>query len=316
VKSETHHLAVVALITKLQPQPDSDLSVFKEWLIELMMTSGYAPGFFSSEIMPPAHSGDQTWTLIQKFKTIELANAWKESDAHNELMARNNSPGGAKAVISHESISKDASSGLVATAIVTNVLPAHVDLFRKWQSRIQKAQVKFPGYQGTYWQPPVLENGTQFTTLLRFETTDALESWMESEERKQLLAEVNEIVASTKFSPVTSSFPGWFPVNPETGKEPPNWKISLLILSVLYPMIMFSIRSILPFFSGTNLALYNFLSTVITMAVVTWVCLPLLIKIFGWWLFPNPKSKVAKTWLGVFILFGIYAVDVAMFWNP
>jgi antibiotic biosynthesis monooxygenase (ABM) superfamily enzyme len=281
-----------------------------------MMTGGDYPGFWSAELIPPAHDCLQNWTLIQKFKTNDQAIAWQQSDSLKELMARNNSSEGSRAVIVHEEISKDASTGVVATAIVTNVFPQHLDLFKKWEKKIQLAQAKFPGYKGTYWQPPVLENGTQFTTLLRFETPDALEQWMESAERKQLLNDVNKIVASTKFSSLTSSFPGWFPADPETGEQPPNWKTSLLVLAALYPIIMFCIRCVGPFFSSSNFALYNFVSTVINMVLVTWVCLPILIKLFTKWLFPNPESKVITTWIGLIILFAIYAVEIDIFWNP
>jgi antibiotic biosynthesis monooxygenase (ABM) superfamily enzyme len=307
---------VVALITKLKVQAGADINAFKDWLIELMMTSGTFSGFWSSEIIPPTHFADEIWTLIQKFRTVEEINAWKQSDALKQLMTVSVGSRGFTAVIIKDEVSTDGASGMVATAIVTHVIPAEVDLFRKWELKIQKAQAKFPGYQGTYWQPPVLEKGTQFTTLLRFDTPGSLQSWMGSDERKHLLAESSKFVASTKFSSLTSSFPGWFPANPQTGEPPPNWKSSMLVLAALYPIIMFCIRFVSPLFASTNFTLFNFLSTVCNMIIVTWVCMPILIKLFSWWLFPDPVVRKQNTVIGIFILLFLYGLEIDMFWKP
>jgi uncharacterized protein len=314
LKSQIDNEEVVALITEVKPASGADMNVFKDWLIDAMMKAEAFPGFWSSEIMPPAHPGEEIWTMIQKFKTTDQANAWKQSESLKNLMAQNESPQGSHAVIVREEISKDGASGMVATAIVTQVVPKFLEFFRKWEVKIQKAQAKFPGYLGTYWQPPVVPNSSQFTTLLRFDTPASLELWMRSEERKQLLHEATEYATSMTFKSLTSSFPGWFPANPKTGEQPPNWKTSMLVLAALFPIIMLGIRFVSPLFAAVNSVEFNFISTVCNMVIVTWVCMPILIKLFSWWLFPNPDCKLAVNLTGISILLAVYGVEIWLLW--
>jgi len=308
---------VVAFITKLKPPPDADMNTFKDWLVEVMMTAGTFPGFWSAEIIVPSmQSVDDIWTVIQKFRSTEQANAWKQSDSLKTLVAYNESPQGAKAAIVRQDISNDGASGMVATAILTHIVPKSEEFFRNWELHIQKAQAKFPGYLGTYWQPAVGGTNSPFTTLLRFDTPASLERWMRSDERKQLLKEATEHVQSTKFSSLTSSFPGWFPADPHTGEQPPNWKTSMLVLAALFPIIMLCIRYVSPLFATVNFVLFNFVSTVCNMIIVTWVCMPILIKMSSWWLFPNPDSKLAVNLGGVLILLAAYGLEIFLLWTP
>jgi antibiotic biosynthesis monooxygenase (ABM) superfamily enzyme len=312
VKNLSGDTGVVALITKLKPQPNTDINVFKDWLVELMMASGESPGFWSSEIIPPAHFTEEVWTLIQRFKSVEQANQWKQSESLKRLMTYSNGSEGSKAVIVNEAISAERLTGLVATAIVTNVVPEQNEFFTKWELKIQKAQARFPGYSGTYWRPPVEEDSSEFTTLLSFDSPASLQNWMESDERKQLLTEVTNYVESTKFSSLHSAFPGWFPLDPHTGQQPPNWKTSMLVLAALFPLVIVVVRFVSPMFPGMNFELFNFLSTVCNMVIVTWVCMPVLIKLFSWWLFPDSDRKLTVNLAGVAILLAIYGIELAL----
>jgi len=303
----------VALITKLQPQSDADIAIFKDWLIELMMASANFPGFFSSEIVPPGKFSEGIWTLIQKFHTPEAANAWKQSESLKELKAQNEGTDGAKAKVISQELSSDGAAGMVATAIVTDVIPESLDAFKKWELKIQKAQARFPGYLGTYWQPPVLSNSSQFTTLLLFDTPDSLEHWLQSSVRQELLTEATEHIESIKFSSFRSAFPGWFPADPATGKQPPNWKTSMLVLAALFPIIMLCIGFVEPHFESINFTVFNFCSTVVNMILVTWVCMPVLIKTFSWWLFPKPEQSATTNLKGIGILIAVYAVEIGLF---
>jgi antibiotic biosynthesis monooxygenase (ABM) superfamily enzyme len=314
VKKQTDETTVVALLTKLKPQPEGDTSAFKEWLVELMMTSTTFPGFWSSEIVPPMNIADDLWTLIQRFNTVEEANAWKHSESLQELMTRNKDSQALKAVVVDDEISTDGTSGMVALAIVTDVIPGEEDFFRQWELKIQKAQAKFPGYQGTYWQAPVAKS-SRFTTLLRFATPASLEHWMVSEERKKLVNEANSLISATKISALKSSFPGWFPADPQTGEQPPNWKSSMLVLAAIYPIIMVGIRFISPAFPTLNAVEFTFISTVCNIIILTWICMPILIKLFAWWLFPSPNSKRTVSWTGSFILLAVYSIEVALLWK-
>jgi heme-degrading monooxygenase HmoA len=69
--------------------------------------------------------------------------------------------------------------GGVVEVIVTKVKPGKEEAYRQWETKIQQAQSKFPGYQGSYVQPPIAgELG--WTTLMRFKSTEQLDTWLKS----------------------------------------------------------------------------------------------------------------------------------------
>ena len=126
------------------------------------------------------------------------------------------------------------SDGGVVEVIITQVKPGKEAAYREWETKIQQAQSKFPGYRGSYVQPPVAgELG--WTTLMRFDTTEQLDRWLKSPERAALVKEAESLVDYAHLQQMGTSFPGWFPTDPKTGKGPPNWKAAMLVLLGLFP---------------------------------------------------------------------------------
>ena len=125
--------------------------------------------------------------------------------------------------------------------IITQVKPGKEAAYREWETKIQQAQSKFPGYRGAYVQPPVAgELG--WTTLMRFDTAKQLDTWLKSPERAALVKEAESLVDYAHLQRMGTSFPGWFPTDPKTGKGPPNWKAAMLVLLGLFPIVMLETR--------------------------------------------------------------------------
>jgi hypothetical protein len=59
-----------------------------------------------------------------------------------------------------------------------------------------------------------------------------------------------------------------------------------------------------------------FIGNVISVALTTWLTMPLFIKAFGWWLFPKDKASEGRiNLLGTAILFALFAAEVALLWH-
>ena len=82
--------------------------------------------------------------------------------------------------------------------------------FNAWQARHNAVAHRFPGFISS--------------------TSEHLEAWMNSPERAELLRESKVFVAQEQLLRLATSFPGWVPINPLTGKGPPNWKTALLVI--------------------------------------------------------------------------------------
>jgi len=310
----TQELGVVALITKLEYPQGTDVGKTVGWLVKMMMSGGKSPGFWSGEIIPPDDANkDTVWKLVQRFTTTELAKAWQQSDVRGKLLAElSTSTSGVK--VSDELAHFDSTFGNVATAIVTEVKPGMEDAYFAWEEKIQLAQATFPGYRGSYLQPPAPERKGQWATLLRYDKPETLEKWFASPERKALLNEANDIVLATKFQNMSNSFPGWFPVDKE-GKGPANYKTAMLVLLGLFPVVMLEIRFLSPLETGWNSSLSSFINLVLSVVATTWGTTPLFIKLFMWWLFPTKENASAIDLKGILIIMGIFAGEIALLWN-
>jgi antibiotic biosynthesis monooxygenase (ABM) superfamily enzyme len=205
--------------------------------------------------------------------------------------------------------------GGVVEVIVTKVKPGKEEAYRLWETKIQQAQSKFPGYQGSYVQPPIAgELG--WTTLMRFDNAEQLDRWLKSPERAALLREVEPLIDYAHLQRMESSFPGWFPTDPKTGQGPPNWKAAMLVLLGLFPIVMLETRFLSPRLASLNFSLAMFIGNTISVALTTWLTMPLFIKAFGWWLFPKPEaSKISVNIAGTAVIFVLFAIEVAVLWN-
>lgn len=308
-----HGSSVAALITKVEPAEDLDKGELTGWLVKLMMLGAKSTGFWSSEIMPPDGHRLQ-WYLVQRFRSAIDAQAWRDSEARRRLVDEFSTR--TKHSVSDElSNNGSAEVGNVATAVVTEVKPGMSEDYFAWECKIQTAQAKFPGYGGTYLQPPTPSTAGRWTTLLRFQSPEALEKWFTSQQRAELVKEAEKFVVATQFKNVSNSFPGWFPLD-EAGEPPPNWKSAMLVLLGLFPVVMLEIRFLSPLLAGMNSAVANFLSLVISVVLTTWGTMPAFIKAFGWWLFPPKDSPIDSVNMkGTLILAGLFAAEIAALWN-
>src|SRR5204863_10139154 len=131
----------------------------------------------------------------------------------------------------------------------------------------------------------------------------------------KLLQESKAFIEKEELMRLATSFPGWVPINPLTGKGPPDWKTALLVLLGLYPIVVIELRFLNPLLSGLNSSLATFIGNAISVAGTTFITMPLFVRVFGWWLFLDKKSPKLRTPAGVVILGLLCAGEVALFWH-
>jgi uncharacterized protein len=107
------------------------------------------------------------------------------------------------------------------------------------------------------------------------------------------------------------------PINPATGKGPPNWKTALLVTLGLFPIVMLEMRFLSPILAsmGLHSSLAIFIGNCISVAGTTFVTMPLFIRWFGWWLFTDKKTPAWITPAGVGLLTVLFAIEVGALWH-
>jgi hypothetical protein len=97
---------------------------------------------------------------------------------------------------------------------------------------------------------------------------------------------------------LATSFPGWVPVSSVTGEFPPDWKTAMLVLLGLYPTVLLELRFLKPHLSFLNPSLATFFGNIGSVAVTSFITMPLFVRWFGWWLFTDKKSSKSRGPLG------------------
>lgn len=306
---------ITALVTKLETTPDIDRAAFANWLVKLLIAAAQSPGFWSGEIIPPPSAAESQWKLIQWFCTAEQANDWCRSESRATVIGECSALLPREAVTISDEIGLEEWAAGVATAIVTEVKAGMKGDYWRWEQKIQSAQAKYPGYRGVYLAPPAPGRTDEWTTLLRFDSPASLETWFASEERTKLLAEANQLVKSTHIQNLSSSYPGWFPSDQETGKQPPRWKTAVLVLLSLFPVVLTLRRYFLPLLGGINTTAAIAINSVFSVALVSWVAMPFFVRLFKWWLLPKYRENFRKEIAGIALAICVFAGEITLLWN-
>ncbi len=186
--------------------------------------------------------------------------------------------------------------------------------YRAWADRIQKLQATFPGYIGSFVQPPQ-HNETGWTTVLRFDSAAHLDGWLKSDARAAMVKESEPLVQGFHAQRVDTSFPGWVPQRsrrpasrPTGGRRQPSF-CSRYFQSSCWSSA-FSIR----ISRDLNPAVRTFIGNALSVALTTWPLMPLAIWGFHAWLFPENQPRWLVTIMPILLVL-CYALEIALLWH-
>lgn len=179
--------AVVIATAKLRQGQDQ---AFASWQVRHNTVLGKFPGFISSDVIPPTPPESNEWTIILNFRSQDELAAWQRSSERAQIVgeALPLFEGGSLGEVAQPDRTGEQPGSNVTEVILSKIKPGMDDTYREWAVRIQAAQAKYAGYRGMYLQPPAEKDGL-WTTIIRFDTSEHLEAWMEAPERADLLGE-------------------------------------------------------------------------------------------------------------------------------
>lgn len=275
------------------------------------------PGFISSDIIPADDGDSREWTVIVNFEEKEEFLSWESSAERNAVMGEVSALlEGGGFTDTHIIEGERQQQGTTATEVIfSKVRKGQGDGYREWAARIQAAQARFPGYRGAYLQPPARDEEGHWMTIIRYDTPAHLNAWMSSPERAELIKESEAFIESEELLRFSSAFPGWVPLDPTTGEAPANWKTAMLVLLGLFPIVVLELKYLTPVLNAfhLNVSLATFIGNVISVALTSFVTMPLFVRWFRWWLLPQ-KNRARASWLGSALICLIYAIEVFVLW--
>ncbi|MCV4290669.1 antibiotic biosynthesis monooxygenase [Pseudomonas capsici] len=183
----------------------------------------------------------------------------------------------------------------VVTLVIKHRIKAGQEpAYEAWLRRIVTIAGGYPGHLGVDVIRSKSSGLHLFTCVLRFHSTEAMQSWLESDERKQLVQEAAPMLADGDQTQVNPHNEFWFnPVADEAG-PPPRWKqacvtfLVILPLSLLIPLLWKPVFALSPWLSGYLVS--NALVTVTIVLLVVYLLMPAATRLFASWL-KAPQGK-------------------------
>jgi antibiotic biosynthesis monooxygenase (ABM) superfamily enzyme len=293
---------------------------FVSWQISHDVIIANFPGYISTIIMPPGKAGGNQWTMTVSFHTDEQLINWQNSrelaglvESSIPFLEKSN----LNKLIEANHVEKIASP-YVTEVLFTTIKSGMHEKYREWALRIQYAQAKFPGYLGSYLQPPSdSANQDRWMTLLRYDTAEHLQAWLDSSERQVLLYQASAFIENIELMQLATSYSGWVPIDPVSKKSNPNTKSALLVLLGLFPIIMLEQTYLKPPLNSIELnnALISFICTSLGVTLTSFVTMPTFIYCFSWWLFPSGSARIRTQVSGYLLISLILLIEIALFWN-
>ena len=171
--------------------------------------------------------------------------------------------------------------------------------YETWLRRIVSIAGSYPGHLGVDVIRSKSEGLQLFTCVLRFHSTDAMQSWLDSDERSRLVAEARPMLADGDHTEVNPHNEFWFtPATEASAPAPPRWKqacVTFLVicpLTLLIPLLWRPIFSMSPVFA--NYVVSTALVTVTIVLLVVYLLMPAATRLFAPWLNASRKDHSGK----------------------
>lgn len=271
------HPPTVIVARRFRPGHERD---GERWLRRLTDAASAMPGHVESTVQPPNVQHPDEWVIVYRFTSADHLDAWLDSARRHELIEEGRPMLDGEA---REQVIALADAATTVTAVASfRIDPGDTTEFREWYRRLHDVLDRFDGFIRSELVEPV--RGTQDDTAIIFSFTSraALDGWLDSPERRHVLAEVDPLLETERTVNVVGGFAGWFPGPAST--TPKRWKQAALVLLALYPtaMALGLVRDAL--YPDVSDPLAVLIGNVVGVAILSWVLMPTLTQRFEGWL--------------------------------
>jgi antibiotic biosynthesis monooxygenase (ABM) superfamily enzyme len=309
----------VSIVTQTCVRPES-AEAFARWQGETSTVISGFPGFIEQRLMPPNPPLQVDWVILQRFLSLEHAKRWLRSSERQSRIE-----GATPMLLGRDDVHivrDDASAARtapVSALISTRVKPGMEAEYLKWEQKVAAAQSRAAGLQGYRFEPAVPGVQEDFVAILRFDSDANLRAWLESPHRRQLLEEAAPLTAEFHTRMAQSGFEQWFrDVTPAGAPAPAAWKINMIVLLMLYPVVfLWGVSVGTPILTKAihldfPIALFvgNAFSVILTSYLVPWTASRL-----GWWLNPPQDRRLLMNLQGLGLMVVCYAAMILLFWK-
>ena len=172
------------------------------------------------------------------------------------------------------------------------VKPGREADFESWARGIVAAARQFPGHLGA----SVLDapGSREYHILFSFADRQSLRAWLDSAERRRWLGRVGELLEADRGLQQLTGLETWFKLpgaNVPTMKPPPRWKMWLVSLMAVYPLVLAFQALVVPRVAGLPLPLRALMFPLVLLTLMTFVVMPAVTRLLRRWLGPRKEAE-------------------------
>jgi uncharacterized protein len=175
------------------------------------------------------------------------------------------------------------------------VKPGHEADFEAWAHGITAAARHFPGHLGaSVLRAP---GSREYHILFSFADRKSLRAWLDSAERRRWLARVEALLEADRGLQQLTGLETWFKLpgsNVPTMKPPPRWKMWLVSLVAVYPLVLAFQVLVVPRVARLPLPLRALMFPLVLLTLMTFVVMPVVTRALRRWLGPRRDEEPAE----------------------
>lgn len=305
----------VSIVTQTCVRPER-AEDFARWQGETSTLIARFQGFIEQRLMPPKPPLQEDWVILQRFESVDDAKRWLASRERQERIE-----GAAPMLLGRTDVhivqddAGAARSAPVSAVISTRVKPGREAEYRAWERKIAAAQSRAPGLQGYRFEPAIPGVQDDCVAILRFDTEQNLQAWLDSPERRELVEEAAPLTQEFHARVVHTGFEQWFREPGAPSMPLPVWKMDMIVLLLLYPIVfLWNYFVGFPFLGRLPGAVALFIGNIVSV-LLTGFLVPMVANRLGWWLQPAGGQRLAIHLLGAGMMMALYAIMVVAFWR-
>jgi antibiotic biosynthesis monooxygenase (ABM) superfamily enzyme len=179
-------------------------------------------------------------------------------------------------------------SGQVTVVVTWHVRPGREQEFDAWFRDVSAAALKFPGHLGLNVVHPG-DKGSEYVIVFRFDTDEHLRAWMESDVRREFLERAERFREDQPSYHVERGLEYWFET--EGAQAPPRWKMAIITVLGVWPVSILVSKALAPLIRTLPPILQALFVSIGIVCLLTWVVMPLLVKLFRPLLKQRPDGR-------------------------
>jgi uncharacterized protein len=192
-------------------------------------------------------------------------------------------------------LSPEGTDGPVTTTVTRRVKPGHEPFYESFLEGIIADAARFPGHLGVEVFRPAAASTGEYRVVYRFDTSEHLDAWLQSDERAAWLERAEPHVVGPMRMQVLTGLETWFTLPDRPGiPPPPPYKMALLTWVTIFPLITIVVIVLEPLLERLALVPRLAVTTAVTVPIMTWLVMPRVTRLLRGWLYPDGLERSAS----------------------